>query len=515
MATPEARTSNGQSAASGFKKMAETNRKQKRLPMRGRSAKRRIDGASLDGIDPEKLFAGLGFDSDAAAQIIAAGVLRGSDLFEHAGHRDFADKSIAYFRRHKTAPGEHLHDLLEEPEAFEMLYRLEPLSDIISLAFADNGFAAFQRDGADAAEHEEGIGHPQEESSSLTRRCASDIEPEQLSPLWKGFLYRRKIALMAGNPGEGKSTGCCDIAARVTRGSDWPGGVKSVADPSHVIMISGEDDAGDTIVPRLIAAGADLSKVHIIDDVFESEAGEATALSIDKHMDEIHRAAVEVEAALVIIDPLAAFMGNRDSRKNSDVRALLNKIRRFAFEGNYAVLGVTHFNKPSAEKATSAIYRVMDSLGFPAAARSCFAFTRDPADSAYRLLLPMKANLGPDTQGYRCRIESDPSQRLSPPPARLVWDDEPVEDQRIDDVLAPAPPREQTRKAKEQKIREWLDGRVKPGGKRVPSKKFNRELKKLKFNAKKVRELMPEYQYRKDKEGFGKAAKWWVVRDKA
>ena len=214
-------------------------------------------------------------------------------------------------------------------------------------------------------------------SQDIAIRCAEDVELRQLSPLWPGVLFRRKVALVAGEPGLGKSLFSCDVAARISRAKNWPGGEPPVIGPAASIMISGEDDPDDTIVPRLIAAGADLSKIHIIADVVESREGELSALSIDAHMKSIHAEMLNQKAALLIIDPISAFLAERDSHRDSSVRALLNKIRQFAVEGNYAVLLISHFNKPG-EKISSAVNRVMGSLGFVAAARSVYAIVKDP-----------------------------------------------------------------------------------------------------------------------------------------
>ena len=248
-------------------------------------------------------------------------------------------------------------------------------------------------------------------TQEITMRCASDIELTPLSPLWPGILYRRKVALLAGEPGLGKSLFSCDVAARISCANNWPGGEAAVIDPAPVILISGEDDAEDTIIPRLTAAGGDLSKIHIISDVVESRDGELSALSIDAHMKKIHARMIQCGAALLVFDPVSAFMADRDSHKDTSVRALLNKIRQFAVEGNYAVLLISHFNKPG-ERISSAVHRVMGSLGFVAAARSVYAFVRDPQDSDKRLVLPIKNNLGPDTAGFRCRIRASTNRNL-------------------------------------------------------------------------------------------------------
>ena len=152
-------------------------------------------------------------------------------------------------------------------------------------------------------------------SQDISIRCAGDVELRQLSPLWPGVLFKRKVALVAGEPGLGKSLFSCDVAARISRAKNWPGGESPVIDPAAVIMLSGEDDPDDTIVPRLIAAGGDLSKIHIIADVVETREGELSALSIDAHMKSIHAEMLNQKAALLIIDPISAFLADRDSHR--------------------------------------------------------------------------------------------------------------------------------------------------------------------------------------------------------
>ena len=346
------------------------------------------------------------------------------------------------------------------------------------------------------------------DTSDIVISCASDIEPIPLSPLWPGVLFKRKVALLAGEPGLGKSLFCCDVAARISRAATWPGGEPAVIDPAAVIMISGEDDAEDTTVPRLIAAGGDLSKIHIISDVVESPGGELSALSIDQHMKSVHTRMLNKKAALLVFDPVSAFMADRDSHRDTSVRALLNKIRQFAVDGNYAVLLISHFNKPG-EKVSSAVHRVMGSLGFVAAARSVYAFVKDPQDSDKRMLLPIKNNLGPDTEGFRCRIRVDHKQKLVPRPVHLKWDSKPVAGTQIDDILS-ASPRAHATKMKKKKIKKWLHKAIKPGD-QMASTKFNEKLKKKGFSSRMVRILMADFGYIKEKgDGFG--AKWYVIR---
>jgi putative DNA primase/helicase len=230
-------------------------------------------------------------------------------------------------------------------------------------------------------------------------RCAKDITPRDLMPLWDGVLWLGKPTLLVADPGLGKSMVTIDIAARVSRGMPWPCESAEHA-PADVLMLSAEDDPDDTIVPRLTAAGADLERVSFFEAVrqFDREGhAHEEAVSLDQHIDALRTAIVRREASLVIIDPIAAFLGATDSRVNSEVRALLAALGRLAAELRVAVLVVSHLNKANG---ANAVYRITGSLAFVVAARAVFAIARDPERSERRLMLPIKNNLGRDTEGY-------------------------------------------------------------------------------------------------------------------
>src|SRR5688572_19661070 len=99
-------------------------------------------------------------------------------------------------------------------------------------------------------------------------RVASSITPRELEPLWDGVLWIGKPTLLVGDPGLGKSLVSNDVAARVSRGLAWPCESAS-CEPGGVLMLSAEDDPDDTIVPRLMAAGADLERITFLDGVRE------------------------------------------------------------------------------------------------------------------------------------------------------------------------------------------------------------------------------------------------------
>ena len=99
----------------------------------------------------------------------------------------------------------------------------------------------------------------------------SDIQRENIEWLWKDRLALGKLTILDGDPGLGKSTLYCDIAARITTGMPWPDAILDSntikRQPRGVVIVTCEDGIGDTIRPRLEEAGADLDKCRVIQTV--------------------------------------------------------------------------------------------------------------------------------------------------------------------------------------------------------------------------------------------------------
>jgi putative DNA primase/helicase len=223
--------------------------------------------------------------------------------------------------------------------------------------------------------------------------CIADIEAKPINWLWEGHIARGKVSIIAGNPGIGKSQLTASIAAIVTTGGLWPLDQTSCIQ-SKVIFLSAEDDAADTIRPRLEAAGADLSHIFIPNNRKNFDLKN----DLDFLDDTLHKIG---NVGLMIIDPITAYLGNTDSHKNAEVRALLAKLSDLASKHKTAVICVSHLNKSGNNDA---LMRVMGSLAFVAAARAAFIVIQDPTDSCRRLFLPMKNNIGNDRTGFAFNI---------------------------------------------------------------------------------------------------------------
>lgn len=222
-------------------------------------------------------------------------------------------------------------------------------------------------------------------SGGLTLVKASDIEPRRISWLWKPVLAIGKLSIIAGDPGVAKSHVAISIAATVSKGGQWPASNQN-ARPGNVIIISAEDDPADTIVPRLLAAGADLEKVHFLHAVREDADERLFDLNQDVHQLEKQLEAIG-GAHLIIIDPITAYLGKADANNNGDVRGILAQLAQLAERHNTCILGISHLNKDAGKKAA---YRVTGSLGFSAAARTVYLIDKDGRDPDRRIMAPSR-----------------------------------------------------------------------------------------------------------------------------
>ncbi len=256
----------------------------------------------------------------------------------------------------------------------------------------------------------------------------AEVEAEEVAWLWPGRLAAGKLTLLIGDPGVGKSLLTLDAAARLSRGLPWPGG--GVAPQGDVILLSAEDGLADTVRPRLEAAGADLDRVHVLSAV-RDEAGERP-FCLAGDLPVLERAVTETRARLVVIDPASAYLGNRDSYKDAEVRALLAPLAVLAERHGVAVIAVMHLGKAEQRRP---IYRALGSVAFVAAARIVLAVAKDPEDSDRRMVVAVKNNLAPPAATLAFKIA--PSTTTEVP--TLAWERDPVAGADADRLLGPGP----------------------------------------------------------------------------
>lgn len=218
-------------------------------------------------------------------------------------------------------------------------------------------------------------------------RAASTFTPKPVHWCWDGRMPRGELSLLAGREGIGKSTVAYTLAAQLSRGM-LPGDCYGT--PRAVFVAATEDSWEHAIVPRLMAAGADLERVFCVDVTTSEEVD--TGLSLPRDLPGLEWSMREHDAALLLLDPLMSRLSaTLDTHKDADVRLGLEPVVRIAQRTGAAVLGIIHVNKSGG---TDPLNTVMGSRAFSAVARAVLFVMVDPDDDSVRLLGVPKSNLG-------------------------------------------------------------------------------------------------------------------------
>lgn len=338
-------------------------------------------------------------------------------------------------------------------------------------------------------------------TAALVSRCAAEIVPEKIEWVWTGRLARGKHTCLAGEPGTGKSQLSIAIIAAVTTGGEWPCG-EGQAPLGNAIILSAEDGAADTIVPRLLAACADLSRVHVVSSVHDAN-GSWRTLNLQNDLDLLERKIAEIgDVALVVIDPVSSYLGKTDSHKNSEVRGVLEPLSDMAERTRVAILSVTHFSKAGSNNTTKALHRFIGSIAFTGAPRVALAVIEDAEHEGRRLFLHAKNNLAPAPQGLAFHLE----QRIAGDgivASRVLWDAKPVEI-TANEALAADAIGPETRTAKAEAM-EFL--RAALADEPVPAAEVNRMARDHGLTAKAIRSAREALSVKIERDGFGPGSK--------
>jgi putative DNA primase/helicase len=246
-------------------------------------------------------------------------------------------------------------------------------------------------------------------SARLKRRLithrASDVQPEKLIWVWPGRIPEGKLVLLGGPPGLGKSQLTAFMAATISNGGNWPCNEGSTI-VGNVIFMSAEDGIEDTIVPRLMAAGANLDRVHIVASATKPDGTGRKTFSLKTDVDLLEAKAKEIrDVRLIVVDPISAYMGGSDGNGNVETREVLEPLAEMANRLHIAVVAVTHLNKGGGGGNQTTLNRFSGSIAFIAAARAAFAVLEDPENDERRFLLQAKNNLGKKCKGLVFRME--------------------------------------------------------------------------------------------------------------
>lgn len=249
-------------------------------------------------------------------------------------------------------------------------------------------------------------------------RRADELTVERIRWLWQYHLAHGKLHLIVGPPGVNKTTLWTAIVATLSNAGRWPDG--SQAPLGSSLIWSGEDGIQDTLLPRLIAHGADLARVHFVAAFDEGVTGRRRPFDPSTDMDHLLLHASKIRGlSLIVVDPVVLTVRG-DSHKDGEVRRGLQPIVALAERTGAAAIGIAHFAKNSAGR--NPVDRVAGSLAFGAAARIVLAVGRIPDDQGGgRMMVRAKSNIGPDGGGFRFAVS--PVEVAGGETIRLEWGD--------------------------------------------------------------------------------------------
>ena len=253
--------------------------------------------------------------------------------------------------------------------------------------------------------------------------CLCDCEPQPREWLWPGRVAAGKLTLIDGDPSQGKSLLTLDLVARLTTARAMPDGPGPVQ-PLSAVLIGTEDGLGDTIRPRLQAAGADLTRVHSF--VVHPDEGGRRPPIFPEDSDLLRETLLETGARVVVIDPLAGVLGGGLS--GFHVRRSLAPLAAIAEETHAAIIMVRHLTKGG--KGQRAIYRGTGAIDLIGCARTAFLVGSLPQDDSLRVLACTKINVAEPPLALGFRIEPSESGE-----SRITWTGE--VDASADDLVLP------------------------------------------------------------------------------
>lgn len=297
-----------------------------------------------------------------------------------------------------------------------------------------------------------------EPERQLVVRNLEFVKPKKVRWLYNELIPMGAMTLLAGRESIGKSTISYDLAARVTRGT-LEGNFFGT--PQTVAVIGTEEDLEAMIVPRLIAAGADMSRVRQI-EALEADGSFGT-VSLPKDVERLRRVVEAEDIKFILVDPIMSLIhASLDTHKDRDVRQALEPLVRFASSTGVAVMGLIHVNKSNTSDPLNSI---MGSRAFSAVVRSVLYCITDPdapeGEPAY-LFGHAKSNLGPKQPSRQYRITTHyvpiPGEDDEVKTSKILWGD--IDDRTIEEIME-TPKAERALGEVAQKLLEWLEGQGK------------------------------------------------------
>lgn len=338
----------------------------------------------------------------------------------------------------------------------------------------------------------------EEERRAITLRKLSSYHKRRIEFLWHGYFPLHSVSVIAGDPGQAKTSLLLTIGSAVTTGTSPLAGADD-APQGSVVFATAEDSIDHTIYPRVEAAGGDPERFYILPQVDFNVVDDLESLG--EQLDYIG------DVRLLIIDPITAYMGrDRDGNSNVDVRVALRGLTDLAERFNLAVVGISHLNKDTRK---SVFARLLGSVGWVAAPRAVYLANENPDMPGQSVVACAKTNFeAPEPVAFRKHIvDVDTDDGIA---RQVVTKLEAYDgDLSIDQLF-----RSQEKKMTAvERARRWLKDRL-PPGELVAVADLQNEVEAggYDFSWRTVKEAKKRLPIESKKHGDGSAAPWhWTM----
>ncbi|HVA82230.1 MAG TPA: AAA family ATPase [Candidatus Binataceae bacterium] len=249
---------------------------------------------------------------------------------------------------------------------------------------------------------------------------ADHITLRSVEWLWPGYFPLGKVSEIGGEPDRRKSILLVELASHVSTGRPWFDWTE--CPHGHVLYFAAEDDATDTIAPRLVAAQADLSYVTPLgtkfgDPIHFAATGQKRLIKfyLPTHIPILEQLIKQWKVKLVMIDPLPSFLDpRRNTNSDAYAREVIDELKELAERYNCAIIVCRHLNKGGGGPGGNPLHRMSGSNSFSAAARASHVVDFDPTDETKdeskrrSVLLKMKNNISAPVDGLLFGLEIVP-----------------------------------------------------------------------------------------------------------
>jgi hypothetical protein len=250
-------------------------------------------------------------------------------------------------------------------------------------------------------------------SRAVSLKPIDTREATNITWLFTGRYPAGMLVILDGDPGLSKSMFSLGLTVSVITGKPFLGMIKPET-TGGVILLSAEDDLNNTIIPRLLAAGAPLGVIPNLHHIpCTKPGGDRISLADVDTLAALEKLIIDTKARLMVVDPINAYLGDKvDSNNDQKIRQVLGPISEMANRTGCMIFCLRHLNKGGGGKA---IYRGLGSIGYTGQARANFFAAQHPDDEGWFVIAASKFNIGAKPSSIKYTLDFATVPNVSSP----------------------------------------------------------------------------------------------------